>query len=215
MRNCERFLPNTTYLRQCVTHVSDFPRTYTSTHVHTLSLSLSLSLSVSFCLSLSLARAHVLPLSVSLCHMSTTVHYPYFGFFSHTHTHSLSLSLARARACSLFPSLSLSLSHRCMHTITPHTLLRTRMHAYMRTQELAGLSVATATADAYKLPDAKRILIVCGPGNNGGDGLVAARHLHHFGYQVSVRGKLHHLHYLSSSCVFLTSQPQSAIMGWQ
>eukprot|EP00277_Geminigera_cryophila_P025952 CAMPEP_0179467854 /NCGR_PEP_ID=MMETSP0799-20121207/48892_1 /TAXON_ID=46947 /ORGANISM="Geminigera cryophila, Strain CCMP2564" /LENGTH=235 /DNA_ID=CAMNT_0021273497 /DNA_START=90 /DNA_END=797 /DNA_ORIENTATION=- len=52
--------------------------------------------------------------------------------------------------------------------------------------ELAGLSVATATADAYKLPDAKRILIVCGPGNNGGDGLVAARHLHHFGYQVEV-----------------------------
>jgi NAD(P)H-hydrate epimerase len=35
-------------------------------------------------------------------------------------------------------------------------------------------------------PDKKRILIVCGPGNNGGDGLVAARHLYHFGYQPTI-----------------------------
>lgn len=29
-------------------------------------------------------------------------------------------------------------------------------------------------------------MIICGPGNNGGDGLVAARHLVLFGYNVSV-----------------------------
>ena len=47
--------------------------------------------------------------------------------------------------------------------------------------ELAGLSCAAALASAY--PNRGKILIVCGPGNNGGDGLVAARHLCHFGYQ--------------------------------
>lgn len=51
-----------------------------------------------------------------------------------------------------------------------------------------GLSVATATkqlADEL-VPHKKRVLVVCGPGNNGGDGLVAARHLHHFGMQPTV-----------------------------
>ncbi|KAL0318392.1 UNVERIFIED_CONTAM: Pyridoxine/pyridoxamine 5'-phosphate oxidase 1, chloroplastic [Sesamum angustifolium] len=49
--------------------------------------------------------------------------------------------------------------------------------------ELAGLSVATSIAEVYKPDEHNRILAICGPGNNGGDGLVAARHLHHFGYK--------------------------------
>ncbi|WOK97653.1 hypothetical protein Cni_G06361 [Canna indica] len=49
--------------------------------------------------------------------------------------------------------------------------------------ELAGLSVATAIAEVYKSSEYSRVLAICGPGNNGGDGLVAARHLHHFGYE--------------------------------
>nr|CAG4635649.1 EOG090X0AXR [Artemia franciscana] len=50
--------------------------------------------------------------------------------------------------------------------------------------ELAGLSSATAIAKCY--PDKKRVLICVGPGNNGGDGLVAARHLKMFGFIPSI-----------------------------
>ncbi|KAH9756373.1 Pyridoxine/pyridoxamine 5'-phosphate oxidase 1 [Citrus sinensis] len=49
--------------------------------------------------------------------------------------------------------------------------------------ELAGLSVATSIAEAYKASEYDRVLAICGPGNNGGDGLVAARQLYHFGYK--------------------------------
>jgi NAD(P)H-hydrate epimerase len=52
--------------------------------------------------------------------------------------------------------------------------------------ELAGLSVAAATREVYPPETHRRVLCVCGPGNNGGDGLVAARHLFHFGYRVTV-----------------------------
>merc|ERR1740139_1466022 len=49
--------------------------------------------------------------------------------------------------------------------------------------ELAGLSVAEAV---YRVLPSSNILLVCGPGNNGGDGLVAARHLTHFGCRCTV-----------------------------
>ncbi|KAJ0975985.1 hypothetical protein J5N97_017950 [Dioscorea zingiberensis] len=52
--------------------------------------------------------------------------------------------------------------------------------------ELAGLSVAASIAEVYKSSEYNRILVLCGPGNNGGDGLVAARHLYHFGYKLFV-----------------------------
>ena len=54
--------------------------------------------------------------------------------------------------------------------------------------ELAGLSVASAVYDFHpaKSNEKPSVLVICGPGNNGGDGLVASRHLVHFGYAVKV-----------------------------
>jgi len=57
--------------------------------------------------------------------------------------------------------------------------------------ELAGLSVAEAVYDVANDGDGekkkkKHVLLVCGPGNNGGDGLVAARHLVNFGFDSTI-----------------------------
>ena len=52
--------------------------------------------------------------------------------------------------------------------------------------ELSGLSVAQIVYELYPLSCYKRVAVCCGPGNNGGDGLAAARHLAHFGYSVSL-----------------------------
>lgn len=52
--------------------------------------------------------------------------------------------------------------------------------------ELAGLACAQTVLETYPIARFDTVLVLCGPGNQGGDGLVAARHLHHFGYEVAV-----------------------------
>jgi NAD(P)H-hydrate epimerase len=52
--------------------------------------------------------------------------------------------------------------------------------------ELAGLSVSQAVYTVRPPSKGKNILVACGPGNNGGDGLVAARHLRHYGYHPTI-----------------------------
>ena len=49
--------------------------------------------------------------------------------------------------------------------------------------ELAGLSVAQSIYKVYPKNQYPKVLVCVGPGNNGGDGLVAARHLAQWGYQ--------------------------------
>jgi len=50
--------------------------------------------------------------------------------------------------------------------------------------ENAGAAVAEFVQTRY--PAAKRIAVLCGKGNNGGDGFVAARRLHERGKEVQV-----------------------------
>jgi hypothetical protein len=65
-------------------------------------------------------------------------------------------------------------------------LMQTPGFSIDQLMELAGLSVAAAVFQAFPPSTHKRVLCACGPGNNGGDGLVAARHMYQFGYDVGV-----------------------------
>src|SRR4030042_4414586 len=52
--------------------------------------------------------------------------------------------------------------------------------------ENAGKAVAGEVKSALRDPKDQHVLCLTGGGNNGGDGLVAARHLHDWGARVSV-----------------------------
>jgi NAD(P)H-hydrate epimerase len=77
-------------------------------------------------------------------------------------------------------------------------LMQTPGFSLDQLMELAGLAVAEAAYQMLQdepvarhtsialVRSPRKVLLVCGPGNNGGDGLVAARHLHHFGYETVV-----------------------------
>ncbi|TGZ83129.1 YjeF N-terminal domain-like protein [Ascodesmis nigricans] len=66
-------------------------------------------------------------------------------------------------------------------------LMSTGAFSIDQLMELAGLAVAQTVYKVHPPQSNKpRVLIACGPGNNGGDGLVCARHLHHFHYRPSI-----------------------------
>ena len=52
--------------------------------------------------------------------------------------------------------------------------------------ENAAIGVASVALDLVERHSNPRVLIVCGPGNNGGDGYAVARHLHNEGIRVAI-----------------------------
>lgn len=78
-------------------------------------------------------------------------------------------------------------------TALDQELMSTCAFSLDQLMELAGLSVSQAVFRVHPPTKGRRVLVACGPGNNGGDGLVAARHLRHYGYQPAIyypkRGK--------------------------
>ena len=58
--------------------------------------------------------------------------------------------------------------------------------SYHKMMERAGLAVAQAVREGREPRQSPRVAVLVGPGNNGGDGLVVARHLAKWGYQVAV-----------------------------
>ena len=57
-------------------------------------------------------------------------------------------------------------------------------HTYDQMMELAGQNVARAILERFPMRE-RRVLVLVGPGNNGGDGLVAARYLQNAGANVT------------------------------
>lgn len=78
---------------------------------------------------------------------------------------------------------SLLPQHPFPHTNHPQTRFWLE---YEYGSAVAGLSVAQSVRAEYPPSTHNRVLVIAGPGNNGGDGLVAGRHLLHFGYSVQV-----------------------------
>jgi len=82
--------------------------------------------------------------------------------------------LPSARAWSLHDlEASRRIEHAALRNTAPHALMQRAGFAVAR------LAVAVA-------PGARRVWVAAGPGNNGGDGLVVARHLHQLGWSVRV-----------------------------
>ncbi|KAM7187159.1 YjeF N-terminal domain containing protein [Naviculisporaceae sp. PSN 640] len=65
-------------------------------------------------------------------------------------------------------------------------LMSTGAFSLDQLMELAGLSVSQVVYRVHPISKGRRVLVAVGPGNNGGDGLVAARHLRHYGYTPTV-----------------------------
>ncbi|KAJ7160085.1 YjeF N-terminal domain-containing protein [Mycena filopes] len=78
------------------------------------------------------------------------------------------------------------LSARVAQQIDDELMSATGAFSLDQLMELAGLACAQTVAKVYGAEKYPRVLVCCGPGNQGGDGLVAARHLSMFGYKSTI-----------------------------
>ena len=70
-------------------------------------------------------------------------------------------------------------------------LMGTYNYSIDQLMEIAGLTVAKVVNNEFISKEKKiKIITLCGPGNNGGDGLVASRYLKEFGNDVEILYKL-------------------------
>ncbi|CAN8253528.1 unnamed protein product [Cochlearia groenlandica] len=130
-------------------------------------------------------QSHPLLLSPHNLHSLSSLPLPTQRFLTASH-----VPLLRSFSTKSIPNMSdsVSLSYLTQREAAEidETLMGPLGFSIDQLMELAGLSVATSISEVYKPSEYSRVLAICGPGNNGGDGLVAARHLHHFGYKPSI-----------------------------
>lgn len=123
--------------------------------------------------------------AVSIAPLSSGHYYPYSGLLRHRH-----VVRAQYRSVAMAPSPVKYLAQQEAIDLDQE-LFNEYQFSVDQLMEMAGISCAVAIARHYPhLADASGgrtdVLIVCGPGNNGGDGLVCARHLRLFGFHPSV-----------------------------
>lgn len=78
----------------------------------------------------------------------------------------------------------LTFGSRELNKLLDDTLMLRESFASETLMEIAGLSVAQFAHIVLQRSSLRNVLVLVGPGNNGGDGLVAARHLKMMDYDV-------------------------------
>jgi len=86
----------------------------------------------------------------------------------------------------LFYTMMSYLSEKLAQQIDEELMSTAGAFSLDQLMELAGLACAMTLAKVYDKDKYPRVLVCCGPGNQGGDGLVAARHLGMFGYKPTI-----------------------------